>query len=58
VGSCEHGNEPLGSIKGGKFLYRLSDSRLPKKAFDLTEVFETYSIAYVHNFLFVILRRK
>jgi hypothetical protein len=21
VGSCEHGNEPLGSIKGGEFLH-------------------------------------
>jgi hypothetical protein len=25
VGSCEHGNEPLGSIKGRKFLDQLSD---------------------------------
>jgi hypothetical protein len=23
--SCEHGNEPLGSIKGGGFLDKLSD---------------------------------
>jgi hypothetical protein len=25
VGSCEHGNEPAGSIKRGKFLDQLSD---------------------------------
>jgi hypothetical protein len=25
VNSCEHGNEPLGSIKGREFLYKLSD---------------------------------
>jgi hypothetical protein len=25
-GSCEYSNEPLGSIKGGKFLDNLSDS--------------------------------
>jgi hypothetical protein len=24
--SCEHGNEPSGSIKGGEFLEELSDS--------------------------------
>jgi hypothetical protein len=24
-GSCEHGNEPSGSIKGGKFLGQMSD---------------------------------
>jgi hypothetical protein len=28
VGSCEHGNEPSGSIKGGTFLYQLSDYQL------------------------------
>jgi hypothetical protein len=28
VGSCEHGNEPLDSIKGGEFLNMLSDSWL------------------------------
>jgi len=26
AGSCEHGNEPLGSIKGGEFLDSLSVS--------------------------------
>jgi hypothetical protein len=26
AGSCEHSNEPLGSIKGGKFLESLSNS--------------------------------
>jgi hypothetical protein len=31
VGSWEHGNEPLGSIKGGKFLDQLSDLQLLKK---------------------------
>jgi hypothetical protein len=25
VGSCEHGNEPSGSIKGGEFLDWMSD---------------------------------
>jgi hypothetical protein len=25
VGPCEHGNEPLGFIKGGEFLNYLSD---------------------------------
>jgi hypothetical protein len=31
AGSCEHGNEPSGSIKGGKFLDWLSDYQLLKK---------------------------
>jgi hypothetical protein len=26
VGSCGHGNEPSGSIKGGEFLHHVSDS--------------------------------
>jgi len=30
AGSCEHGNEPSGSIKGGVLLDYLSDSRLLK----------------------------
>jgi hypothetical protein len=29
--SCEHDDEPLGSIKGGKFLEYLSDCYLLKK---------------------------
>jgi hypothetical protein len=29
-GSCEHGNEPLGSIKDWKFLDQLSDCQLQK----------------------------
>jgi hypothetical protein len=29
--SCEHGNEPMGSITGGEFLDHLSDYQLPKK---------------------------
>jgi hypothetical protein len=29
-GSCEHGNEPLGSIKDRKFLEKLSDCWLLK----------------------------
>jgi hypothetical protein len=28
VGSCEHDNEPLCSIKGGEFLHELSDCKL------------------------------
>jgi len=29
--SCEHGNEPSGSIKGAKFLDQLSNYQLLKK---------------------------
>jgi hypothetical protein len=29
--SCEHGNEPSGSIKGGEFLDQLSDHWIPRK---------------------------
>jgi hypothetical protein len=31
AGSCEHGNEPSGSIKGEEFLDYLSDQELLKK---------------------------
>jgi hypothetical protein len=31
AGSCEHCNEPSGSIKGGEFFYQLSDCQLLKK---------------------------
>jgi hypothetical protein len=31
VGSCEHGNEPSGSIKGGEFVGQLCDCQLLKK---------------------------
>jgi hypothetical protein len=31
AGSCEHGNEPSISIKGGEFLDYLSDYQLLKK---------------------------
>jgi hypothetical protein len=31
VGSCEHCNEPSGSIKGREFRDKLSDSQLLKK---------------------------
>jgi hypothetical protein len=31
TGSCEHGNAPSGSIKGGEFLDYLSDCQLLKK---------------------------
>jgi hypothetical protein len=31
AGSSEHGNELLGSIKGGEFLDQLSDCQLLKK---------------------------
>jgi hypothetical protein len=31
AGSCEHGNEPLGSIKGGEFRDQLSDCQLLKE---------------------------
>jgi len=33
AGSCEHGNEPSGSKKGGKFLDYLSDYELLKEGF-------------------------
>jgi len=31
AGSCEHGNELLGFIKGGIYLGKLSDHQFPKK---------------------------
>jgi hypothetical protein len=31
AGSCEHGDEPLGSIKGGEFFDQLSDCYVLKK---------------------------
>jgi len=31
VGSCEHDNEPYGSIKYGEFIYQLSYYQLLKK---------------------------
>jgi hypothetical protein len=31
AGSCEHGNEPSGSIKGGELADQLSDYQLLKK---------------------------
>jgi hypothetical protein len=31
MGSCEHGNEPLGFIKGDKFLALLSDYQILKE---------------------------
>jgi len=31
TGSCEHGNEPSGSIKSGEFLDQLNDYQLLKK---------------------------
>jgi len=34
AGSCEHGNEPSGPIKGGEFLDKLSDYLLLKKVPD------------------------
>jgi hypothetical protein len=33
VGSCEHGNEPSGSMKGGKFLDQVSDCQIFKTDF-------------------------
>jgi hypothetical protein len=34
AGSCEHGNDPSGSIKGGKILDWLSNYKLFKNDFD------------------------
>jgi hypothetical protein len=31
VGSCEHGNEPSGSMKGGEFLDQINDYQFLKK---------------------------
>jgi hypothetical protein len=31
VGCCEHGDEPPGSVKGGKFLDKLNDCWLLRK---------------------------
>jgi len=31
VRSCDHGNEPSGSVKGGGFLDQVSECWLPKK---------------------------
>jgi len=36
---CEHGDEPLGSIKGGKFLDQLGDCQLLNKYVLWSEVF-------------------
>jgi hypothetical protein len=33
VDTCEHGNEPLSSIKGEKFIHQMSDCQFPKKSF-------------------------
>jgi hypothetical protein len=35
AGSCEHGNEPSDSIKGGEFLDNVSDYQLLNKDPDL-----------------------
>jgi hypothetical protein len=32
-GFCEHGNEPLGSIKGGEFLDQVSNCKVSRKTF-------------------------
>jgi hypothetical protein len=32
AGSCEHGNEPAGTIKGGELPYMLRNYQLLKKA--------------------------
>jgi hypothetical protein len=31
VGCCEHGNEPLGSVKCGEFVHKLRNCQLFKK---------------------------
>jgi hypothetical protein len=36
VGSCEHGNEPSGSIKGGEFFDYLIDCQLVKDSAPLS----------------------
>jgi hypothetical protein len=31
TGACEHENEPLGSVNGGKFIYQLTDYQIFKE---------------------------
>jgi hypothetical protein len=40
AGSCEHGNEPSGSIQGGEFLDQLSECSLLKKDSALRSYFK------------------
>jgi hypothetical protein len=45
MGSCKHGNEPLGPIKGGgEFLDKLSKYQLQTKQFSIQ------SFSYLYNF--------
>jgi len=50
VGSCEYGNERLGSVKGGKFLEQLNECWLLKKDFmellvtDVSHVSDTFVV--------------
>jgi hypothetical protein len=37
--SCEHSNEPLGSIQGGEFITQFSDHYLPHKDYSLWTLF-------------------
>jgi hypothetical protein len=48
--SCEHGNEPSGSIKGGEFLDKLSDCQLLKKDSDPWNVqtAESTTVAFLY----------
>jgi hypothetical protein len=52
-GSCEHGNEPLASIKGGEFLDNLSDCWLLKKVCALCGSLAINCTSYVFTFLHV-----
>jgi hypothetical protein len=44
--SCEHGNEPSGSIKGGNFLEQLSDYQLLKQDSPLVSLLVSYSVNF------------
>jgi hypothetical protein len=52
AGSCEHGNEPSGSIKGGEFLdliYKFQDL-IPKHPFQMFKLFFDGFSCYVDFF--------
>jgi hypothetical protein len=39
AGFCEHGNEPLGSTKGGKFLEILVTTKLKEQSGSINAIF-------------------
>jgi hypothetical protein len=51
AGSCENGNEPSGSIKGGKFLEWLSNWQRLKEA---SVPWSYYNYYHYYNYYFII----